>query len=106
MCRECMSKESLMFEDDLSKKNGCANHLKLVCLKCHWFQDFYTSKQTKGTFGVNRRFVYGMQRIGNGYAGAKTFCAVLNIPTLTTKNNYGQRNRVFIQQFMKLQMRA
>ena len=93
MCPECMSKESLMLEDDLSKKNGCANHLKLVCLECHWFQDFYTSKQTKGTFEVNRRVVYGMRSIGNGYAGAKKFCAVMNIPTLPTKNNYGKINR-------------
>ena len=93
ICPECMSKESLMLEDDLSKKNGCANHLKLVCEECCWFHIFYTSKQTKGTFEVNRRLVYGMRSIGSGYTGAKKFCAVMNIPTLPTKNNYGKMNK-------------
>ena len=93
ICPECMSNECLMLEDDLSKKNGCANHLKLVCQECYWHHTFYTSNQIKGTFEVNRRLVYGMRSIGSGYAGAKKFCAVMNIPTLPTKNNYGKLSK-------------
>ena len=93
ICPECMSNECLMLEDVLSKKNGCANHLKLVCQECYWHHTFYTSNQIKGTFEVNRRLVYGMRSIGSGYAGAKKFCAVMNIPTLPTKNNYSKLSK-------------
>ena len=37
--------------------------------------------------------MYGLRSLGNGYAGAKKFCAVMNVPILPTKNKYGKLNR-------------
>ena len=88
-----MSNECLMLEDDLPKINDCANHLKLVCQECYWHYTFYTTNQTRGTFEVNRRLVHEMCSIGSGYAGAKKFCAVMNFPTLPTKNNYSKLSK-------------
>ncbi len=92
-CPHCMTQNSLTVEDDLTKKNGCASHLMLACQECDWSHNFYTSKKTKGSYEVNRRLVYGMRSIGSRYSSAKKFCAVMNIPTLPTKNNYSRLNK-------------
>eukprot|EP00795_Rhopilema_esculentum_P001535 gene1535-15984_t len=95
VCPDCMT-QSLSLDDDLPRKNGCASRLMLVCKECEWSHIFFTSKQINGAFEVNKRLVYGMRSIGIGYSGAKKFCAVLNIPTLPTKNNFSKLNKTLL----------
>ena len=91
-CPECMN-TSLCLSDNLAKKNGCANFLLISCSSCGWSHDFYTSKQSKGAFDVNKRIVYGMRIIGNGFSGLKKFAAIMNMPSVHTKNNYSKVNK-------------
>ena len=91
-CPECMN-TSLQLYDEIGKKNGCANLLVIVCDSCQWFHSFYTSKEVKGTYEVNRRLVYGMRLIGNSFSGLKKLVAVMNMPSLPTKNNYSKLNK-------------
>ena len=65
---------------------------------------FFISKQINGAFEVNKRLVYGMGSIEIGHSAAKKFCAVMNIPTLPTKNNFSKLNRTLCQQYMMLLM--
>ena len=107
-CPGCKNTSIELF-DDLSKKNGCSNSLQLSCMtcsyflvkigqfqpffnlhSCHWSHQFSTSEKSKGTYEVNRRFVYAMRSIGQGFTGAKKFCGIMNMPNLPTKNNYAK----------------
>ena len=92
LCPECSS-NSLQFGENLRKKNGCASLLVVRCSECLWCHEFYSSQKIRGGFEVNQRLVYGMRNIGHGFSGAKRFCAVMNIPHLPTKNNYGKLNK-------------
>ena len=91
-CPECHS-NSLQLNDDLAKKNGCANSMKLTCIERWWCQEFYTSQQIGGAFEVNKRLVYGMRCIGQGFSGANKFCTMLNLPSLPTKKNYSKNSK-------------
>ena len=91
-CPECMN-TSLCLSDNLAKKNGCANLLLISCSSCQWSHDFYTSKQSKRAFDVNKRIVYGMRIVGNGFSGLKKFAAIMNMPSVPTKNNYSKVNK-------------
>ena len=91
-CPECTT-ISLVLKDDLTAKNGFANHFILSCKECLWSKEFFTSKKVKGSFEVNKRFVYGMRCIGTGFAGAKKFCSVMNIPSMPTRKNYDKLNK-------------
>eukprot|EP00795_Rhopilema_esculentum_P007254 gene7254-12939_t len=90
-CPECLSC-SLEVKDNHRAKNGFANKLSLTCQECFWSYEFFTSKIVKGSYEVNKRFAYAMRRTGNGYAGGKKFCAVMNIPTMPTKKNFMKLN--------------
>ena len=69
-CPECMN-TSLKLYDEIGIKTGCANLLVIVCDSCQWFHSFFTSKEVKGTYEVNRHLVYGRRLIGNGFSGLK-----------------------------------
>ena len=88
-CPECQNTSIELF-DDLSRKNGCASSLHLCCMTCYWSHQFSSSERSNGTYEVNRRYVYAMRSIGQGFSGAKKFCCIMNIPSLPSKNNYAK----------------
>ena len=92
-CPDCLS-HSLVFGDILKKKIGFASFLLLSCKICAWSHEFCTSDVKEGGFEVNKRVVYAMCNIGQGYSGAKKFCSVMNMPNLPTKNNYLKLSKV------------
>ena len=92
-CPDCIS-HSLVFGDILQKKIGFASFLLLSCKSCAWSHEFCTSDVKQGGFEVNKRVVYAMCNIGQGYSGAKKFCSVMNMPNLPTKNNYLKLSKV------------
>ena len=78
-CGEC-GDFSLLFMEDNLKRKGCASTLRLLCEQCGWKHSFCTSKKQGKSFEVNRRIVYGMRTLGKGYAGARKFCTIMNMP--------------------------
>ena len=88
-CPDCQNTSIELF-DDLSMKNGCASSLQVCCTTCQWSYQFCSSEKSKGTYEVNRRYIYAMRSIGQGFSGAKKFCCIMNIPNLPTKNNYAK----------------
>ena len=58
----------------------------ISCSIFQWSHDFYTLKQSKRASDVNKRIVYGMRIIGNGFSGLKTFAAIMNMPSVPTKD--------------------
>ena len=72
------------------KKMGCASCLQLHCFTCGWIHEFYTSAKSSSAYNVNVRLVYAMRSIGQGFAGAKRFCGLMNMPNVPTKNNFNK----------------
>ena len=89
LCPGCSS-ASLTLTDNFEKKNGCASFLFIECISCHWNLKFCTSINIQGSYEINKRFVYAMRSVGQGFSGAKKFCSVMNIPHLPSKNNYAK----------------
>ena len=83
----------LFMEDNLNRK-GCALTLRLLCEQCGWKHSFCTSKKQGKSFEVNRRLVYGMRTLGKGYAGARKFCSVMNMPPPPTEKAFLSNSRV------------
>ena len=91
-CPDCFS-YSLSFGEILKKKSGFASLLVLSCKDCAWSHEFRSSDAMKGGFKVNKRVVYAMRSIGQGFSGTKKFCSIMNIANLPTKNNYFKLNK-------------
>ena len=89
LCPGCSS-ASLTLTDNFEKKNGCASFLFIDCISCHWNLKFCTSINIQGSYEINKRFVYAMRSVGQGYPGAKKFCSVMNIPHLPSKTKYAK----------------
>lgn len=86
-CGKC-NNFSLLFMENNSKFKGCALSLRLLCEHCGWNHSFYTSKKQGKSFEINWRLVYGMRTLGKGYAGARKFCSVRNMPPPPTERAF------------------
>ena len=75
------------------KRKGCASNLRLLCEQCGWTHSFCTSKKQGKSFEINRRLVYGMRTLGKGYAGARKFCTVMNMPPPPTEKAFLSNSR-------------
>ena len=92
-CHECGELSLLFMEDEIYRK-GCASSLRLLCENCGWIYSFYTSKQQKKSFEVNRLIVYSTRTLGKGHTGAKKFCSLMNMPPPPAANNYARISKV------------
>ena len=92
-CGDCGNFSLLLMEDNMKRK-GCASTLRLLCEHCGWKHSFCTSKKQGKSYEVNRRLVYGMRTIGKGYAGARKFCAIMNMPPPPTEKAFIFNSRV------------
>ena len=92
-CGDCCS-FSLVLMGDSTKRKGCASTLRLLCEHCGWKLSFCTSRKQGKSYEVNRRLVYGMRTIGKGYAGARKFCAIMNMPSPPTEKAFIFNSRV------------
>ena len=68
--------------------------MRLLCEQCGWKHSFCTSKNQGKSFEINRRLVYGMRTLRKGYAGARKFCTVMNIPPLPAEKAFLSNSRV------------
>jgi len=95
VCPECNEKE-LHLKENVGRKKGLASSLYIVCRKCEYKNDFYTSRQhTDSSFDVNKRIVYTMRSCGQGYSGVSTLCTLMNMPKPMTANNYDKLAKRF-----------
>ncbi|XP_065650235.1 uncharacterized protein LOC136078392 [Hydra vulgaris] len=81
---------TLAIIENKSKKQGLACELSIICLKCKYQNDFYTSKliNKKGNFDISNRTVYTMRTLGIGHSGIKRFTTLMNMPKPMTPKNY------------------
>ena len=92
-CGEC-GDFSLLFTEDNLKRKVCASTCRLLCEQCGWKHSFCTTKKQGKSFEINRRLVYGMRTLGKGYAGARKFCTVMNMPPPPTEKAFLSNSRV------------
>ena len=86
-CGDCGS-FSLVLMEDSTKWKGCASTLHLLCEHCGSKFSLCTSKKQGKSYEVNWHLVYGMRTIGKGYAGARNFCAIMNMPSPQTEKAF------------------
>ena len=86
-CGDCGS-FSLVLMEDSTKRKGCALTLRLLCEHLGWKFSLCTSRKQGKSYEVNRLLVYGMRTIGKGYAGARKFCAIMNMPSPPTEKAF------------------
>lgn len=100
-CKEC-GKSCLTIEDNPQERKGCASHLRSRCRACGWVYTFYTSKKQGQSFDVNRRLVYVMRSLGEGYTSAKRFCGLMNMPPPVSSTAYRASNIALSQAAKKV----
>lgn len=85
-CPKCKN-DNLTLQEDLSQKKGLACTLILLC-KCGHRQVFLNSESCEKSYDINRRLVYSMRSIGQGYGGIQKFTSLMDMPKPMTQNNY------------------
>ena len=88
-CPNCKNPGLKLLEGS-SKKMGLSSFLNIVCENCDHISDFHTSKKcgSSKSYDVNRRAVYTMRAIGQGFAGLEKFTSLMNMPKPMTQRNY------------------
>nr|XP_047137518.1 uncharacterized protein LOC124814020 [Hydra vulgaris] len=88
-CPTCLQ-TTLAIIENKSKKQELACELSIICLKCKYQNNFYTSKlvNKKGNFDINNRTVYTMRTLGLGHSGIEMFTTLMNMPKPMTPKNY------------------
>ena len=86
-CPSCHNRDLQLRQQS---KQGCAIKLVFVCYQCEWTKSFWTSSKcinTKRSFDINKRIVYAMRSIGQGYNGMVRFFGLMNLqPPMARKN--------------------
>ena len=78
----------LVLSENMKNKKGLASEMIIEC-QCMYSSKFYTSQSIdRQSFDVNKRLVYTMRSLGQGYSGIKTFTSLMNMPQPMTENNY------------------
>ena len=94
-CPGC-TEQLLTLKEQLEKKKGLASSLEIICSRCGYNDNFYTSRtlpyEGKGgkSFDVNARIIYAMRACGQGHAGVEKFTTLMDMPKPMTKNNYNK----------------
>ena len=78
-CPKC-SGNTVELHGKFSKKKGFASYLCIECKSCDYSYKFYTSRIADKTFDINRRMIYSMRTIGQGYSALEQFTAIMNMP--------------------------
>ena len=87
-CPECQTANTLHLHESMKEKMGFASLLTITCQICTFKHEFYSSKQHLKSFDINRRVVYAMRSIGQGYSSIVKFTALINMPSPMTEKNY------------------
>lgn len=88
-----MSLGDLLIEESLAKRAGLKSTLMISCEACGENLEMETSQNIAArgkSFEVNRRAVYHSIESGGGYEGLASFCAVMNMPCISTNAYYKQ----------------
>ena len=92
-CPNCKS-SGLMLHENFSKKKGFASLLLIKC-ECGFEKEFYSSQPASAkTHDINRRIIYTMRSIGQGYSSIQKFTALMNMPQPMTQKNYDRSVKV------------
>ena len=93
VCPECFN-HGVVLRENFTKKQGLCSFLIVEC-SCGYKQDFYSSKPAGKSFDINRRMIYTMRNLGQGYSGIQKFTTYMNMPGPMTVKNF-DRSMKFI----------
>ena len=83
-----------MLHENFSKKKGFASLLLIKC-ECGFEKEFYSSQPAIAkTHDINRRIIYTMRSIGQGYSSIQKFTALMNMPQPMTQKNYDRSVKI------------
>ena len=72
----------------MKNKKGLAYEMVIEC-QCGYSSQFYTSQSSsRQSFDINKRIVYTMRSLGQGYSGIKRFTSLMDMPQAMKANNY------------------
>ena len=95
-CKNCYELNSELYEDP-KKREGLASCLVICCTACNWESQFSTSERIGCFSEVNRRFIYGMRRIGCSLLRAHGFCIIMNMPAPPRSTPYSSHNKSLLK---------
>lgn len=88
LCCPTCKMSTLRLHENFSKKKGLASILALKCENCNFEKEFSSSRQAGKGYDINRRILYSMRSLGQGYSGIEKFTTHMNLPPPMTQNNY------------------
>ena len=95
-CPNCKG-SGLMLHENFSKKKGFASLLLIKC-ECGFEKEFYSSQPASAkTHDINRRIIYTMRSIGQGYSLIQKFTALMNMPQPMTQKNYDRSVKIIYE---------
>lgn len=86
-CIKCHS--SLKIESEVVF--GLSEKINIVCSGCDLISSFRNSAmlgRSQKCAEINKRFIYAMRCLGQGLAGAQTFCGIMDMPPPISKKAY------------------
>ena len=99
-CPDC---SSLLHVNLLPEEHqGFANKLIILCEKCAWTREFYSSPaissklsglRGKKPFSINTRIVVAFREIGQGFESLEKFGTLMNMPGSLSKSSYKSINK-------------
>lgn len=91
-CKDCGS--AIQISESL--QHGLSSVFSIKCLKCDKLSTFRNSNmmgEKSNVPEINRRFIYSMRCIGQGYCSMKTFCGAMDLPEPIQKSAYNRSLR-------------
>ena len=88
-CPECAT-ITLSLTENVAERRGLSSCLHVVCETCDYQKRFHTSDSHDKSYDINKRIVYSMRAIGQGYNSLETFMTLMDMPRPMTKNNYNK----------------
>ena len=86
-CPEC-SQYRVILHENFSKKQGLCSFLFIQCASCGYEKKFRSSAPAGKSFDINRRMIYTIRNLGQGYSCIKKFTTFMNIPGPMTVKNF------------------
>jgi len=100
-CPNCYA-NGLLIRENFLKKHGFSSMLYLQC-ECGFKKEFYTSQNAgKKAFDINRRIIYTMRNLGQGYSGLQKFTTFMNMPTPMTVRNFSRSVKIIAKTVEKV----
>lgn len=94
LCCPLCKQNDIHFHENLAQKKGFTSVFILKCKHCDFKKELNSSKQCGKSYDINRRVIYSMRMIGQGYSSLEKFAIHMNLPRPMTHKNYDNSVKV------------